>query len=221
MTPAWRRGLSATLSLSSHSTRGRLMEKIIRPMSPLRRRILRRHADTATIPPTPSMGICALADFAKHFGTSPDRLWPRHIPPINSISSSSRSPSIFIQTVCALRFVRDHLASLVDGRLYPVPQEAEDPPCHPGRRSEGVATRPTLPQASRDLATLYATGVRVSELCHPPPGHRHRLPTDGDPRPPGQGQTRSYGHVSLLVQRIAVTARQQCADSLPFLRDAR
>src|SRR5262245_54201560 len=46
-----------------------------------------------------------VAQFAKHFGTSPDRLGPEHILTYQlHLLHTHASESVFIQTVCALRF---------------------------------------------------------------------------------------------------------------------
>jgi hypothetical protein len=47
-----------------------------------------------------------VAQFAKHFHTSPDRLGPEHIRTYQlHLLQPHASKSIFIQTVCALRFL--------------------------------------------------------------------------------------------------------------------
>jgi integrase/recombinase XerD len=96
--------------------------KIIRPMSPLRRRMLEDMQIRNYSPHTIDGYLRYVAQFAKHFGTSPDRLGPEHIRTYQlHLLQQQVSESIFIQTVCPPFFVRDHPASLVDGRLYPVP----------------------------------------------------------------------------------------------------
>src|SRR3989449_825752 len=174
------------------------------PDVPLTSTYARRHADPQLFPPH-HRWVSALCGPVRH------ALWHRTRSPRSGTHPHLSTPSppaaglrkhLHPDRVCPPFFVRDHPASPVDGRLYPVPQEAEDPPRHPqSRRSEGVAARATLPQASRD------PGDSVCDRCPglrtlSPSGHRHRLPTDGDPRPPRQGQTRSYGHV---VSRPAAT----------------
>ena len=53
--------------------------KIIRPMSPLRRRMLEDMQIRNDSPHTIDGYLRYVAQFAKHFGTSPDRLGPEHI----------------------------------------------------------------------------------------------------------------------------------------------
>jgi len=53
--------------------------KIIRPMSPLRRRMLEDMQIRNYSPHTIDGYLRYAAQFAKHFGTSPDRLGPEHI----------------------------------------------------------------------------------------------------------------------------------------------
>src|SRR6266446_6039839 len=79
MTPAWRAWPQrpAPLVISPH-TRSRLM-KIIRPMSPLRRRMLEDMQIRNYSPHTIDGYLRYVAQFATHFGTAPDRLGPEHI----------------------------------------------------------------------------------------------------------------------------------------------
>jgi hypothetical protein len=64
-----------------------------------------------------------VAQFAKHFGTSPDRLGPEHIRTYQlHLLQQQVSESIFIQTVCALRFLYEttlHRSWMVDYIPYP------------------------------------------------------------------------------------------------------
>ena len=79
--------------------------KIIRPMSPLRRRMLEDMQIRNYSPHTIDGYLRYVAQFAKHFHTSPDRLDAEHIRTYQlHLLHQQASKSIFIQTVCALRF---------------------------------------------------------------------------------------------------------------------
>src|SRR3989454_12699289 len=105
MTPLcqWRRS-NATLVLSM-DTRSRLM-KIIRPMTPLRQRMLEDMQIRNYSPHTIDAYLRSVAQFAKHFHTSPDCLGPDHIRTYQQflIAEQQASWGTFIQAVCALRF---------------------------------------------------------------------------------------------------------------------
>src|SRR5207302_2692532 len=91
----------ATLVLSQH-TRSRLM-KIIRPMSPLRQRMLEDMQIRNDSPHTIDGYLRYVAQFAKHFHTSPDRLGPEDIRTYQlHLLQQQVSKSLLIQTVCAL-----------------------------------------------------------------------------------------------------------------------
>src|SRR5712691_10147401 len=76
--------------------------KIIRPMSPLRRRMLEDMQIRNDSPHTIDGYLRSVAQFAKHFGTSPDRLGAEHIRTYQlHLLHRQASKSLFIQTVCA------------------------------------------------------------------------------------------------------------------------
>src|SRR6478672_8422735 len=105
MTPASAAGpsRSAALVISLYA-RSHLM-KIIRPMSPLRRRMLEDMQIRNYSPHTIDGYLRYAAQFATHFGTSPDRLGPEHIRTSQlHLLQQQVSESLCIQTVCALRF---------------------------------------------------------------------------------------------------------------------
>src|SRR5919109_4464394 len=94
---------AAALVLSIHA-RSHLM-KIIRPMTPLRQRMLEDMQIRHYSPHNIDGYLRYAAQFAKHFHTSPDHLGPEHIRTYQlHLLHTQASESAFIQTVCALRF---------------------------------------------------------------------------------------------------------------------
>src|SRR5256885_16619607 len=123
MTPAWRAWPPRPAQVViAQPTRSRLM-KIIRPMSPLRRRMLEDMQIRNYSPHTIDGYLRYVAQFAKHFGTSPDRLGPEHIRTYQlHLLQQQVSESIFIQTVWALRFLYEttlHRSWMADYFPYP------------------------------------------------------------------------------------------------------
>ena len=82
-------------------------------MTPLRQRMLEdlqiRHYPPITI----RVYLHAVAEFARHFGTSPDRLHAEHIRQYQLflIKEKKASQSTLVQTVCALRFLCEVITS--------------------------------------------------------------------------------------------------------------
>jgi integrase/recombinase XerD len=143
--------------------------KIIRPMSPLRRRMLEDMQIRNYSPHTIDGSLRYVAQFAKHFGTSPDRLGPEHIRTYQlHLLHTQASESIFIQTVCALRFLYETTLGrpwMVD--FLPYPKKPKTLPVILSRDEvKALLLAPSHLKHRAILATLYATGVRVSELCH-------------------------------------------------------
>src|SRR5215510_84956 len=169
MTPAsgaWQSRCVA-LAISIHA-RSRLM-KIIRPMTPLRRRMLEDMQIRNYSPHTIDGYLRYVAQFAKYFGTSPDRLGAEHIRTYQlHLLRQQASKSIFIQTVCALRFFYETTLGrpwMVD--FLPYPKKPKTLPVILSRDEVKALLRaPRHLKHRAILATLYATGVRVSELCH-------------------------------------------------------
>src|SRR5437763_8107976 len=100
-----------------------LVMKIHRPMTPLRQRMLEDMQIRNYSPHTIDGYLRYVAQFAKHFHTSPDRLGSEHIRTYQlHLLQRQVSESIFIQTVCALRLLYEptlHRPLMVEYIPYP------------------------------------------------------------------------------------------------------
>src|SRR6266702_1534147 len=168
MTPAsaaWQ-SRAAALVISMH-TRSRLM-KIIRPLTPLRQRMLEDLQIRNYSPHTVDAYLRSVAQFAKHFHTTPDRLDAEHVRTYQlHLLHQQASKSIFIQTVCALRFFYETtLGRPWMADYIPYPKKPKTLPVILSRDEvKALLLAPRHLKHRAILATLYATGVRVSELC--------------------------------------------------------
>ena len=143
--------------------------KIIRPLTPLRQRMLEDMQIRNYSPHTIDGYLRYVAQFAQHFHTSPDRLSPEHIRTYQlHLLHTHASESVFIQTVCALRFFYETTLGrpwMVD--YIPYPKKPKTLPVILSRDEvKALLLAPRHLKHRAILATLYATGVRVSELCH-------------------------------------------------------
>src|SRR5438105_4616793 len=145
------------------------MKTIRSRMTPLRQRMfedlqLRNYSEHTT-----RAYLRCVADFAKHFGTSPEHLGPEQVRTYQLFLVQEKQvawPSV-VQTVCALRF----LYRVTLGR--PAMLEYIAPPQRPYTlpiilSQAEVAALLTISRNMKHraiLTTLYAAGLRVSELC--------------------------------------------------------
>jgi site-specific recombinase XerD len=137
-------------------------------MTPLRQRMLEDMQIRNYSPHTIDGYLRYVAQFAKHFHTSPDCLGAEHIRTYQlHLLQQQASKSIFIQTVCALRFLYETTL----GRPWmveyiPYPKKPKTLPVILSRDEvKALLLAPHHVKHCAILATLYATGLRVSELC--------------------------------------------------------
>ena len=138
-------------------------------MTALRQRMLEDLQIRNYAPTTIRAYILQVAQFAKHFGKSPELLGPEEIREyqLYLIKEKEVSLSSYIQAVCALRFLYSntlHLAVGVD--RIPLPRYEKKLPV-----ILSPAEVKLLLEAPKDLAyrtilsTMYAAGTRISEVA--------------------------------------------------------
>ena len=137
-------------------------------MTPLRKRMLEDLQIRNYAPTTVAAYIRSVAEFAKHFGKSPDLLGAEHVREYQQylIKEKGVSLSSYIQAVCALRFLYSHTLHLsVSVDRIPLPRYEKKLPV-----ILSPAEVKLLLEAPKDLAyrtifsTMYAAGTRISAL---------------------------------------------------------
>jgi integrase/recombinase XerD len=145
------------------------MKTLPLPMTPLRQRMLKDMQLRNYSEHTVRAYLHCVADFARHFRTSPEHLGPEHVRTYQLflVQDKQRSWPTVVQTVCALRFfyrVTLGRPAMLDYIPYP-----RRPFTLPTILSQAeVAALLTAPHNLKHraiLTTLYATGLRVAELC--------------------------------------------------------
>jgi len=138
-------------------------------MTPLRQRMcedlqLRNYSEQTT-----RAYLRCVADFAKYFGTSPEHLGPEQVRTYQLflVQDKQLAWSTVVQTVCALRFF--YTVTLRRPMMLEYIASPQRPLTLPIILSPAeVATLLTTPRNLKHraiLTTLYAAGLRVSELC--------------------------------------------------------
>jgi integrase/recombinase XerD len=139
-------------------------------MTELRRRMLEELRLRNYSPHTQRAYIRCLANFAKHFGTAPDRLGPEHIRDYQLflVQQKKLSWSPFNQTVCALRFFYHHVLHrkwIIEHIPYPRHEQKLPVVLSPAEVAALFQNTPNLKHRAI-LMTLYAAGLRVSEVIN-------------------------------------------------------
>lgn len=139
-------------------------------MTELRRRMLEELRLRNYSPNTITVYIRCIAQFAQHFRRSPDRLGPEHIRQYQLflVERKKVSWALFTQTVCALRFFYQHTLHrnwMIEYIPYPRHEEKLPVVLSPTEVAAVFATTRNLKHRTI-LMTIYAAGLRVSEVTH-------------------------------------------------------
>jgi integrase/recombinase XerD len=138
-------------------------------MTPLRKRMLEDLQIGNYASGTITLYVRSVADFAKHFGKSPDLLGPEQIREylLYLIKEKEVSLSSFKIAVCALRFLYSHTLHLpfaIDHIPFPRSEDKLPVILSPAEVKLLLETPKNLTHRTM-LATMYATGARVSEVA--------------------------------------------------------
>jgi len=145
------------------------MRTIHSRMTPLRQRMLEDLQLRNYSPQTIRCYLRCIADFAKHFGVSPAHLGPEQVRTYQLflVQDKQVSWTSVVQTVCALRFFyRITLGRPAMLEYIPHPQRPFTLPTLLSQAEVAalLSASPNLKHRAI-LTTLYAAGLRVSELC--------------------------------------------------------
>src|SRR5260370_876019 len=120
-------------------------------------------------PTTIRIYLCAVAEFARHFGKPPDQLGGEHIRRYQLFLTKQKkvSPLTCIQMVCALRFLYTHtLQRKVPIERIPFPRRERKLPMILSREEVRALLEAPLDLRQRTLlAILYGSGLRGSEVA--------------------------------------------------------
>ena len=137
------------------------------PLTALRQRMREDMQLRSYSPNTIDGYLRSVAQFAKHFRTAPDRLGPEESRTYQLFLIQQQvSRSTFIQTVCALRFFYEKTLGqpwMVEHIPYPRRQKTL-PLVLSQAEVAALLVAPRNLKHRAILATLYATGLRASEL---------------------------------------------------------
>ena len=139
-------------------------------MTELRRRMIEELGLRNYSPNTVEIYIRCVAKFAQHFKLSPDRLGPEHIREYQLflVQRKKVAWTVFNQTVCALRFFYHpvlHRDWMIEHIPYPRHEEKLPVVLSPAEVAAVFEATRNLKHRTI-LMTIYAAGLRVSELTH-------------------------------------------------------
>src|SRR5215469_1165811 len=139
-------------------------------MTELRRRMLEELRLRNYSPKTVEVYIRGVANFAQYFKLSPDRLRPEHIRQYQLflVQRKKVAWAVFNQTVCALRFFYRHVLHrdwVIEYIPYPRHEEKLPVVLSPTEVAAVFAATRNLKHRTI-LMTIYAGGLRVSEVTH-------------------------------------------------------
>jgi integrase/recombinase XerD len=139
-------------------------------MTPLRQRVLEDLQIRHYSPNTVRAYIRSIAEFAKHFGKSPDLLGAEQIREyqLDLIKEKRVSLSSYIQAVCSLRFLyANTLHRQVAVERIPLPRYEKKLPVILSREEVKLVLETPKNLGYRAmLSTMYAAGPRVSEVAN-------------------------------------------------------
>jgi integrase/recombinase XerD len=139
-------------------------------MTELRRRMLEDLRLRNYSPNTIKVYIRCVANFAQHFRVAPDQLGPEHIRQYQLflVERQKVAWAVFNQTVCALRFFYHHVLHrdwMIEHIPYPRHEEKLPVVLSPAEVAAVFDATRNLKHRTI-LMTIYAAGLRVSELTH-------------------------------------------------------
>jgi integrase/recombinase XerD len=139
-------------------------------MTELRQRMIEELRLRNYSPNTITVYIRCVAQFAQHFGLSPEQLGPEHIRQYQLFLVQQRKVSwaLFNQTVCALRFFYHHILHrdwMIDYIPYPRREDKLPVILSPAEVAAVFEVAHNLKHRTI-LMTIYAAGLRVSEVTH-------------------------------------------------------
>ena len=139
-------------------------------MTELRRRMIEELRLRNYSPNTITVYIRCIAQFAQHFRLSPDEPGPEHIRQYQLflVQQKKVSWALFNQTVCALRFLYRHILHrdwMIEYIPYPRREDKLPVVLSPAEVAAVFEATHNLKHRTI-LMTIYAAGLRVSEVTH-------------------------------------------------------